>query len=130
MRLVVDGPVPQVVYSLQDKQNRPVDAKRSTGAPLVFEFPIRVGDGPAFFGDQVRREGPIRRFVYLAIGKQAGDAGSPWDRRMKIDIHAIAQRLVDQAIKGKVLEAAVSGTGTDGTPACATVVPLRAWRAV
>jgi hypothetical protein len=131
LRLVIEAPVPDVVYSLQDPKNQPVDARRSKrGAPIVFEFPIRVAPGPRFSGDQVRREGPERRFVYVAIGKQAGDATSCWDRRMKIDIHTIAQRLLDQAAKGRILEAVIAGTGTDGTPTCATVKPLRAWRAV
>ena len=60
-------------------------------------------------------------FIYIAIGKQAGDAASPWSRRMKIDIHTITQSLLDQALAGKVLEATIPGTGKDGTPACATV---------
>jgi Family of unknown function (DUF5990) len=130
LRLVVEAPVSGVVYSLQNKRNQPVDAKRSTSpAPLVFEFPIRLGAGPSFTGEHVRREGPKRRFVYVAIGKQAGDTTSCWDRRMKIDIHTIAQPLLDKAVKGTVLEGAVAGAGRDGAPACATVALIRGWRA-
>jgi Family of unknown function (DUF5990) len=80
--------------------------------------------------EQVRREGPLRRFVYIAIGKQAGDRASAWDRRMKVDIHTLGQPLLDQALTGKILELAIAGTGPDGTPACATVTPLRPWRCV
>lgn len=128
MRLVVEHPVAGVVHSLQGKDNQPVDAKVSkTGAALAFEFPIRIAAGPKFYGEQVRREGPERRFVYVAVGQQAGDKASYWSRRMKIDIHDIPQALLDEAAKGKVLEGIIEGTGMDGTPACATV-PCRSWR--
>ena len=122
LRLVVEGPVPGVRHSLQDKKNRPVDAKISrNGEPLAFAVPVRVGPGPKFFGEQVRSEGPERRFVYIAIGQQAGDSASCWSRRMKIDIHAVAPPLLDGAMTGAMLVGTVAGTGKDGTPACATV---------
>jgi len=92
-------------------------------------FPIRIAPGPRFYGEQVRSQGPERRFVYIAIGQQAGDGASCWNRRMKIDIHDIAPALLEKGMKGKVLEGSVQGTGSDGTPACASVL-LRSWRAV
>lgn len=122
MRLVVGAPVPGVMHSLQDKKGKPVDAKRSAGGEaLSFDFPIRIGTGPKFYGEQVRSEGPERRFVYIAIGRQAGGHDLEWDRRMKIDIHDIPQRLLDGAMAGKMLVGRVDGTGKDGTPACATI---------
>lgn len=128
MRFIVEAPVAGVAYSLQDKGNKPVDARRSTGDALVFDFTIRLADGPRFFGEHVRPEGPTRRFVYLAIGQPAGDAASPWSRRMKIDIHTIAPALLNKARAGMILEATIHGTAKDGTPACATV-PAR-WAVV
>ncbi len=128
LRLVVEGPVPGVMHSLQDKQSRPVDAKASAaGDPLCFDFPVRIAPGPKFYGEQVRSEGPERRFVYIAVGKQAGDAGSPWSRRMKIDIHDLPTDLRDAALAGKRLVGTLQGTGRDGTPACATV-RVAGWR--
>jgi hypothetical protein len=130
MRLVIENPVRGVTHSLQDKESQPIDAKASKdGKPLAFDFTIRVGPGPKFYGDHVRSEGPERRFVYIAIGEQAGQKGSPWSRRMKIDIHKITQALLDKAMKGKVLEATLNGTGKDGTPSCATITPTQPWRA-
>lgn len=79
--------------------------------------------GPKFFGDQVRREGPERRFVHVRIGQMAGDPASPWTRRMKIDIHDIAGDMLDRAARGGVIETRVHGTARDGTPACATLKP-------
>jgi hypothetical protein len=128
MRLVVAAPVPGVAHSLQDQKSRPVDPKTSiSGEPLTFDFPIRLAPGPKFFGEQVRREGAERRFVYIAIGQQAG-GHSPWSRRMKIDIHDIPSALLDKALAGSRLVGTVHGTASDGTPACATV-RAESWQA-
>lgn len=125
LRIVVENPVIGVLHSLQAGHDTPLDPKRSReGEALVFDFPIRLGLGPKFFGDQVRREGPVRRFVYIRIGQSAGDPSSPWSRRMKIDIHDIENDLLDRAAReGAVIETTVIGTDKDGTPACATVRP-------
>ncbi|MCW3847864.1 DUF5990 family protein [Sphingomonas sp. LB-2] len=128
MRLTIDRPLAGVVHNLQDKNGKPIDPKRAVDGPLSFDFTIRVAEGPKFYGEQVRSEGPERRFVYVAIGTSAGDHGSPRTRRMKVDIHTIPQPLIDAAVAGKILEGTVRGTGKDGTPACATV-PV-SWRAV
>jgi hypothetical protein len=123
MRIVIENPVPGVLHSLQSKDGFPLHPKRSKeGEALAFEFPVRVALGPKFFGDQVRREGPVRRFVYIRIGQSAGDHLSPWSRRMKIDLHDVEQELLDEAAAGgSVLQIIVDGTAKDGTPACATV---------
>jgi hypothetical protein len=123
MRIVIEQPVPGVLHSLQSKDGHPLDPKRSNkGEPLSFDFPIRFAPGPKFFGDQVRREGPIRRFVYIRSGQSAGEHGSPWSRRMKIDIHDIGPDLLERAAGGGgAVELTVNGTAKDGTPACATV---------
>lgn len=127
MRIVVERPVAGVMHSLQSGDDHPLDPKRSdAGEPLAFDFSVRIGPGPKFFGDQVRREGPVRRFVYIRIGQSAGDHTSPWTRRMKIDIHDIEQTLIDRAAaSGGTIETVVDGTGRDGTPACATVPVVR-----
>lgn len=122
-RIVIEQPVAGVAHSLQSKDGEALDPKRSrSGEALVFDFPVRVAPGPKFSGDQVRREGPERRFVYIRIGQLAGDKSSPWSRRMKIDIHDIETELLNRAAKnGGVVETRVLGTGPDGTPTCATV---------
>ena len=123
MRIVIENPVAGVLHSLQSKDGHPLDPKTSkSDEALAFDFPVRIAPGPKFFGDQVRREGPVRRFVYIRVGQSAGQHGSPWSRRMKIDIHDLDQALLDRAAAGEgAVEITVGGTGTDGTPACATV---------
>ena len=123
IRIVIENPVARVVHSLQAKDDHPLDPKHSKdGESLSFDFQVRVAPGPKFFGDQVRREGPERRFVYIRVGQSAGQWSSPWSRRMKIDIHDLDQKLLDRAAAGNgVVEITVNGTAKDGTPACATV---------
>ena len=125
LRITIEQPVVGVLHSLQAKDESPLDPKCSReGEPLAFDFQVHVGPGPKFFGDQVRREGPLRRFVYIRVGQYAGDASSPWSRRMKIDIHDIGNDLLDRAANGGgVIETTVNGTDKDGTPTCATVRP-------
>src|SRR5690349_16957555 len=71
-RLVIERPVPGVLHSLQEGDAKPLDPKRSdAGEALAFAFPLRIertAEGAKFFGPQVRREGPVRRFVYVRVG--------------------------------------------------------------
>lgn len=68
MRLTVEGPVAGVRHSLQDKASKPVDPRTAVaGEDLSFDFAIRIAEGPRFYGEQVRSEGPERRFVYIAV---------------------------------------------------------------
>jgi hypothetical protein len=91
-------------------------------------MPVNVASGPRFLGEFVRREGSTRRFVYIAIGKQAGDISSLWSRRAKIDIHDLPAELLEKALGGSVVETRLPGRAKDGGPACATLRPLGSWR--
>ncbi len=115
-----------MVYSLQDKKNHPVGPVVAGAGPLSFDVPVRVAPGPRSLGDFVRSEGPTRRFVYIAIGGQAGAAETPWSRRAKIDIHTLPIELLEQALAGGVLAADLpEGTRTAVPPArpCARSAP-------
>ena len=127
LRLTIADPVPGVRYSLQ-KDDAPFEPVTAADAPLSFDVPIRLSDDNRFLGPFVRREGPARRFVYIRIGTSAGDHASPWSRRAKIDIHDIPTDLLAQARAGRTLEIVLPGRGKDGSPACATVRPIVAWR--
>lgn len=125
LRITIEQPIIGVLHSLQAKDESPLDPKYSRkGEALLFDFQVRVSPGPKFFGDQVRREGSVRRFVYIRVGQLAGDPSSPWSRRMKIDIHDIGNDLLARATSsGETIETTIIGVDKDGTPASATVRP-------
>lgn len=129
LRLTIADPVPGVRYSLQ-QDDMPFVPITATEAPLSFDVPIRLADDNRVLGPFVRREGKARRFVYIRIGLSAGDHATALNRRAKIDIHDIPPALLDQARAGRVLEVVLPGKGKDGTPACATVRPVKGWSAV
>ncbi|MFN4040950.1 MAG: DUF5990 family protein [Brevundimonas sp.] len=129
LRLTITDPVPGVRYSLQ-KDDAPFAPVTASEAPLSFDIQMRLSDDSRFLGPFVRREGRDRRFVYIRIGKSAGDHASEWARRAKVDIHDIPPDLLAQARDGAVLQIVLPGRGRDGTPTCATVRPLEPWRVV
>ena len=130
LRLTIADPVAGVAYSLQDKANMPVEPRVAGDSPISFDVPVTLSDDRRRTGPFVRREGPSRRFVYIAIGTSAGQHASEWSRRAKIDIHDIPADLLVQAGEGRLLEVVLPGRAKDGGPACATVRPLQAWRVV
>lgn len=129
LRLTIDDPVPGVRYSLQ-KDDMPFEPATAGDGPISFDVPITLHDDGRMTGPFVRREGKERRFVYIRIGIAAGDHATTLNRRAKIDVHDIPPVLLDRARAGVVLEVGLPGRGKDGTPACATVRPVRGWRPV
>jgi hypothetical protein len=130
LRLTIEDPLPGVAYSLQNKKNEPVAPVVAGSGPISLDVPVRVAPGPKFLGDFVRSEGATRRFVYVAIGDQAGQRPSDWNRRAKIDIHLLPSDLLEKAQAGAVLEGRLPGKDKDGGPACATLQPIGGWRIV
>lgn len=130
LRFVISDPVAGVTYSLQDKRSVPVHPQVAGTGPLSLNVPVQFAPGSKLSGEFVRREGPVRRFVYIAIGAQAGDRDSPWDRRAKIDVHTIPHDLLAQAVAPRVIECQLPGRARDGGPACATIQPLAGWRLI
>ncbi|HEV7226939.1 DUF5990 family protein [Brevundimonas sp.] len=126
LRLTIDDPVPGVRYSLQ-KDDMPFEPVTAGGGPVSFDVPITLHDDGRMTGPFVRRESKERRFVYIRIGIAAGDHATTLNRRAKIDVHDIPPALLDRARAGAVLEIGLPGRGKDGTPACATVRPVRRW---
>jgi len=125
LRLSVITPPRDVAHCLQGKDGVCVDVRMSVGKTLLFEIPVRLEEGKSgwrFLGDFVRTEGKTRRFVYVATGRQAGQSGTMWDRRAKVDLPEVTPAMVKAAAKdGLVLEGSYSGTDAKGGPSCATV---------
>ncbi|MDR7154833.1 hypothetical protein J2W40_001648 [Sphingobium xenophagum] len=120
MRVVIDRPVIGAKHSLQAGNQGVLDPKCSEiDQPLAPDFSVRMGLGPTFFGDQVRREGPTRRFVSIRIGQLAGVAPSPWSRRMTIDIHGIERDWLGRAAReARILKRRAIGAGARGWHSC------------
>jgi len=132
LRIVIESPPAGVDYALQKGSGsgyEPVQKQRSTDKDLQFEFTPSIRDGVsdpmrALSGPYV--QGPPRqRFVYIDIGAYAGQATSPWSRRLKIPLAGISRRMIEA---GGVIEARVPGRDGDGGPNCATVKDFEGWK--
>ena len=135
LRIVVVEPPPGVWFSLQPQPGVFEQRRLSGDGELAFELELRVGEplsaaraAPRLIGAHVKGTSD-KRFIYIGVGKHAGDASSCWDRRIKVPLGEVSRELVEALRAGQVLEARIAGTGRDGGPACATV-PLLApgWR--
>lgn len=128
LRLTIVDPIPGLRYSLQDAKGEPVSPKTASSAHLSFDAPVRYDSG-RWLGELVRREGAQRRFIYIALGRLAGDQESEIAGRAKVDIHDIPPDLVETAGRG-VIEVKLPGVGKRGGPALATLQALEPWRIV
>ncbi len=127
LRITLVHPPRDVVFCLQRGKGEIVSPVRATGDDLSFDFTVRVRDGrtdglPNFLGPFTQGP-PDGRFVYVNSGTSAGQAGSLWTRRAKIQLSGISWALIEEvtAALDAVLEARITGTSRDGGPACATV---------
>lgn len=134
LRIIIEQPLPGVALALQhgkDGLQLPTDTSPSR---VVFDFAVRIGtqqaDGsPNFLGPFA--QGPAAgRFVYLGVGRRAGQAKSPCDGRMKVPLTGISQAQVKAVVdgSGKRLAVHVPGRNPKGGPTLATVkLPADAW---
>jgi Family of unknown function (DUF5990) len=137
LRLVLKQPPPGVEFGLQKGRGsiyETVQKRISTGKNLHFDIRIEVetvrGNRlPTLRGPFVQGS-PGERFVYVDIGKYAGQEDSPWSRRLKVPLSGITSDMVERMSGDShaVLEARVAGTGRDGGPNCATVKPFDGWK--
>lgn len=137
LRIIVDDPVPGVYLRLQRGKDELVDATSQTARQVAFNFTARTGTplpngAPNFLGPFTQGP-PTLRFVYIRVGRSAGQPNTPFDRRAKIPLGGISAELLAQALAkpSSVLEVHIPGRGKDGTPTCASVkVPPGAWKLV
>jgi hypothetical protein len=135
LRIVLVAPPAGVDFGVQKGKGNDYTAilkKRSKNTDLTFEFTVRVKDNrddglPNFVGPLA--QGPTTsRFIYIDIGKSAGQSDSCWKRRIKVPLDGITWDMIEKASTQLVLEARLPGTGKDGGPSCATVKPTDAWK--
>ena len=138
LRIVLEAPPPGVDFGIQKGRGslfEVIQKQRSKGGDLSFEFSVGVrnadgSDVPDFSGPIVQGPRGVR-FVYVDIGKVAGQLDSPWSRRLKVPLTGItaAQVRLGTSGTGGVLETRVPGTGKDGGPSCASVKDFAGWSA-
>ena len=135
LRIVLDAPPAGADFGIQEGKGsdyKTSQRQRSNGADLPFEFTVTVKDNrddglPNFLGPLA--QGPVTgRFVYIDIGKYAGQSDSSWERRIKVPLGGITWEMIEKASTKPVLEARLPGTGKDGGPSCATVKPTDGWK--
>lgn len=129
--------MPGVALAIQTGRDGLEAAVDATARRAVFDFSVRLGTPPAggalnFLGPYT--QGPAAtRFVYICVGRRAGQAGTSWDRRAKIPLGGITPALVKAllAAPGSRLAVRFPGRGKDGGPTCATVkLAPDAWKLV
>lgn len=135
LRIVLENPPGGVDFGLQKgsgNKYETIQIQRYSDKNLEFEFPVTVKlnkDGlPNFLGAFV--QGPTdQRFIYIDIGKCAGQIDTGWSRRLKIPLTGINLNTIKELStnSNKILEAKVPGTGRDNGPNCATVKPFTGW---
>ena len=139
LRIVLESPPAGVDFGLQQGRGtgyRTVETQRSRGDDLTFEGTVTAkdgrGDGPPNFLGPLTQGPPAGRFLYIDIGRSAGQADSGWERRIKVPLGGITWEMIEQvsADPELVLEARLPGTGKDGGPNCATVHPPLGWKPI
>jgi hypothetical protein len=139
LRIVLVSPPAGVDFGLQEGKGadyRTVQTQRSDGGDHRFDATVTLkgdpNDGPPNFLGPLTQGPPGGRFLYIDVGKLAGQADSPWERRIKVPLGGITWGLVEQvaADPEMVLEARLPGAGRDGGPSCATVHPANGWRPI
>ena len=140
VRIVLVSPPVGVDYGIQkgsgsDYQTLFLQRPSNPRAQIVFDVPMTVTerpDGQPNFGGPFVQGKPTERFLYVDIGKYAGQRNTEWARRMKVPLTSINWPLIEQAAKsGKAIETRIPGTAKDGSPTAASTVKLQsAWTLV
>jgi hypothetical protein len=139
LRIILVSPPPGVDFGIQEGKGNDyttISVQRSKVGNLALECTInRKGDrqdGPPNFAGAVAQGPPSGRFIYIDIGKSAGQFDSCWQRRIKIPLEGITWEMIDLVLEkpNRIIEATIPGTGKDGGPICATVRPIDGWKVV
>jgi hypothetical protein len=128
IRIVVEDPVPGLVIALQRGQAGRAElvppASRSADA-VAFDLDVtvdgRLPDGrPRLIGPYVQGP-PNARFVYLSVGKYAGQADSQWGGRVKVPLDGVGWNEIEALVPRARLVARIAGQSPKGGPALASV---------
>lgn len=136
LRIILTAPPAGVAFGIQDGKGsdyKTIQIQESRGDDVAFCCSVTVknnrADGLPNFLGPLTHGPPSERFIYIGVGKLAGQISSPWERRIKIPLNGITWDLIGKvASKSKqILEARFPGTAKDGGPSCATIRPINGW---
>ena len=139
LRIILVEPPSGVDFGVQEgkgNEYKTIAVQRSKAGNLTLECTINVkgsrSDGPPNFCGPISQGPPTGRFIYIDIGKSAGQFDSCWQRRIKIPLETITWEMIDSVLEKpkRLLQATIPGTAKDGGPSCATVKPTDGWKVV
>jgi hypothetical protein len=141
VRIVLVAPPPGIDYGVQrgsgaKYETASIQRPTNPRAQVVLDVPLTVKDsrpdGLPNFAGPFAQGPPTERFIYVDIGKYAGQNNTTVARRMKVPLTGITWTLIEQAAKtGRAIETRIPGTSKDGTPAAASTARLQtAWTLV
>jgi hypothetical protein len=124
IRIVVEDPVPGMAMALQRGKAELLPPTSASAEAVAFDLSVTVEgdlpDGrPRLLGPFV--QGPLAaRFIYLAVGRYAGQAESPWGGRVKVPLTGLGWSEIEALGAGARLVARIAGTSPRGGPALAS----------
>ena len=133
LRLVLLRPPANILYGIQKGGGTRYEThqkKLSQGDDLVFEISVELKKDTL---GKFRLSGPFvqgtagNKFLYIDIGKYAGQQDTEWARRLKIPLRGLAES-VNGIAGGQIFELLAEGVGRDGGPNCGTLKPYEGWK--
>jgi hypothetical protein len=128
IRIVVANRVPGLAIALQRGNSAKatlVPPSNQSADAVAFDLEVTVdgclADGrPRLLGPCVQGP-PETRFVYLSVGRYAGQADSEWAGRIKAPLGGIAWENIEALAPGARLVARIPGRSAKGGPALASI---------
>lgn len=137
LRVILQRPPAGVAFRVQrgaTGKHELVAPLRETKDEIVCGMEVRVvrkDSGEMDFRGPFVHGKAGERFLYVCAGTSAGQMGSPWTRRMKVQLRDVPPALAERAMReGRPLSARFAGTANDGGPPAATCRPLDGWSLV
>lgn len=131
LRFDIEKPLNGIDFGIQKgkgKDYETIQTQRSKGQNLTFEFsiPVHQKNGQPNFTGPISQGPPSGRFVYVDIGKYAGQTGTDHGARMKVPLGDITWDMVEEVVGSAdgFLEARLPGDQT------ATTHPFGGWKIV
>ncbi len=126
LRVTIESPLPGVALAVQKGRDELIAPIGADADAVTFQVPAQLRlrpDGTLALAGPIVQGPAGAKFLYVTVGKRAGQPFSPWDRRVKVPLEGIPGDMLREAAasSGMVLAARIHGRAKDGGPACASV---------